>query len=122
MFGDFGSFPVIGFIMIKCNLIHRLSLIIGRWLGVWKIDAAINGKQDQGGTSNQDNNLFILLDMINAFQKEEFQGKTEEVPDHLKFRLKAWNQIDRIKIKDQQLKADLKTDRMMAENYKELFL
>jgi len=39
--------------------------------------------------------------MITAFQKEELRAdQGEEAPDHLKFKLKAWNQIDRIKIKD----------------------
>ena len=107
--------------MIKCFTIHKVSLIIGNWIGIWKIDAAVLGKQAVASSGNDD--LFILLEMITAFQKEELRAdQGEEAPDHLKFRLKAWNQIDRIKIKDSQLKADLRTDRMMAENFKELFL
>jgi hypothetical protein len=99
MFGDFGTFPVIGFTFIKCFIIHRVSLIFGNWIGIWKIDVAIQGKQTATTSSNDD--LFILLEMITAFQKEELRAdQGEEAPDHLKFKLKAWNQIDRIKIKD----------------------
>jgi hypothetical protein len=76
-----------------------VSLIFGNWIGIWKIDVAIQGKQTATTSSNDD--LFILLEMITAFQKEELRAdQGEEAPDHLKFKLKAWNQIDRIKIKD----------------------
>lgn len=40
----------------------------------------------------------------------------------MKFKLRAWNYMDKMKIKDMQLKADLRTDRMVAENFKTLFL
>ena len=37
--------------------------------------------------------LMILLEQITAFQNEKFQGQQEDVPDDVKFKLKAWNQI-----------------------------
>jgi hypothetical protein len=72
MFGDFGAIPVMGFTMIKCFLIHRVTLMMGNWIGVWKIDAAISGKQAVASSGKDD--LFILLEMITAFQKEEIRA------------------------------------------------
>jgi hypothetical protein len=64
-------------------------LLIGGWLGIWKVDEAIAGKATENSSKKED--LFILLDMIADFIKEDFQDKEDEVPDHLRYKIKAWN-------------------------------
>ena len=120
MFGDFCLIPVVLTTYLFCYLTEWTCLKVGKLFGVWSVDANIEGAgADQTAV---DKEFFHLLDRLLEFQKEEDREKDEEIPDHLKFKLKAWNYMDKMKIKDMQLKADLRTDRMVAENFKTLFL
>lgn len=120
MFGDFCLIPVVLTVFIFCYLTELASLKVGKLFGVWSVDANIEGAgADQEAV---DKEFFHLLDRLLEFQKEDDREKDEEVPDHLKFKLKAWDYMDKMKIKDMQLQADLRTDRMVAENFKTLFL
>ena len=120
MFGDFCLLPVAVSTYVFCYFTELLCLKVGKLFGIWSIDANIEGAGEDHAAVDRE--FFHLLDRILDFQKEEERDKDEEVPDHLKFKLKAWNYMDKMKIKDMQLKADLRTDRMVAENFKTLFL
>lgn len=98
MFGDFCLIPVCIVVYMFCWLTEYVSIKAGKFFGVWSVDANIEGYgSDENGV---DKEFFHLLDRLIEFQKEDDHDKDEEIPDHLKFKLKSWNYLDKMKIKD----------------------
>lgn len=96
MFGDFCAIPLITWIVIVCVTIQQLAYKAGRYFNIWRIDPNIEQNEDVGGDLDKD--FYNLLIRISDFQREEDLIQEEQIPNHLKFKLKAWNQLDRYKI------------------------
>lgn len=96
MFGDFCTIPMICFTIGLCLVLEWMMYRGGHYFSVWKIDPNIEFKDV--GVNDLDRDFFNMLDRISDFQKEEDLIQDEEVPPHLRFKLKAWNALDRYKI------------------------
>ena len=120
MFADQACIPVCLFVFGSCILIHKFCLKIGLVLKIWKITDVIE-KGEARETDNQDE-IIYLLKKIENMMEEVNPDEHEEIPEHVAFKNRDWAWITQTRIKDAQLNADLRTDRVMAESFKDLFL
>ena len=118
-FSDQATLPVTAWTLLTCFLTHRVCLLVGRCTGVWKIDEVI---ERQTETADEDDDFNYLIERLNEKRDEDEVYTEEAIPDHLRFQNRLWHQLDAVRIHDLQLKADLRTERVTAEWFKNLFL
>ena len=87
-------------------------MVCGKCCKIWKIDEVIEKVTQEDGSGDD---FIYLVNKIQVMQGEEERIVQEEVPDHLRFQSRLWLQLDKVRQRDLQMKADLNTERVMAD-------
>ena len=102
-----------------CVFTHKLCMWCGKICKIWRIDEVI----EKVTTDTESGNDFLyLVNKIQRMQDEEEKIDMEAIPDHLRFKSRDWLGLDKVRVRDLQMKADLQTDRVVAESFKERFM
>ena len=82
---------------LVCWLTHQLCLLLGKLFKIWHIEEVVEKVADAYEAGDD---FFYLIDRINKLQEEDDIGIREDIPEHLRFRNRLWNQLDRARIKN----------------------
>lgn len=118
-YSDQATLPIGLLTYLSCVLVHKMCIVFGRLVGIWRIDEVVEKVTE---TTDDNDDFSYLVSKIHTMVNEEVREVIEEVPEHLHFTSKNWHFADKIRMRDLQTKSDLKSDRVMAESFRQLFL
>ena len=111
------TIPLIIFMSSLCVIVHRLCLWFGNAMNIWKVQEPL----DKVESKKDDSNIGELFRKV-LEPKKYNAGLLKNTPDEVKFDSYKWLNADRIKIEEDANMKDLKTDRMVAETFRDLFM
>lgn len=112
-FDDKALSLVISFVIILCYWTEKLTLKLGKWLKIWKIE-----KQDEVNNMEEDKTESKLDNLIDLFhQLHQNQSEAKIVPD-----IRNWNQVEIIRADDELIRRELNSERVTDEHVRDQFL
>lgn len=117
-YADQATLPLSILMFLICVSVEKLCLWCGKACKIWKIDEVL----EKVTKSEAGEDFIYLINRLAQMQQEDDKAGDEEIPQHLRFKSRLWLTLDKVRMRDLQMKADLKTDRVMAEDFKKLFL
>jgi hypothetical protein len=117
VFGDMATIPLIVFMAGMCVIVHRLCIWFGNAMNIWKVQEPLDKVESKIDETNIGELFRKVLE-----PKKYNAGMLKNTPDEVKFDSYKWLNADRIKIVEDANMKDLKTDRMIAETFRDLFM
>jgi hypothetical protein len=96
---------------------HRFLLWSGRFFGVWKVQTPLEKEE----VKKEGLSIGELFSRVLEPLKNNVYGN-KDTPDDVKFDTFKWLNADRVKVEEDNNMRELKTDRLVAETFRELFM
>lgn len=117
IFGDMATIPLVLFMTALSVIVHRLCILFGKAMNIWQVQIPLDKVELKVDNTNIGELFRKVLE-----PKKYNAGMLKNTPDEVKFDSYKWLNADRIKVEEDANMKDLKTDRMVAETFRDLFM
>jgi hypothetical protein len=111
------TIPLILFMATMCIIVHRACIWFGSFMQIWYVQLPLEKSEIKKDTVN-------VAELFQKVLEPKARSKTvgELTPDEVRFDSYKWLNADRIRVEEDNNMRDLKTDRIVAETFRELFM